>query len=251
MPPSLFRKSVPEKAAHGPAHAALLAQQALLRDAIARQKAKQRAVGLAHLDIDAAAELAASIAAQRKAIDARMGDARYAGEPMPDLTREKRELADAEAAHTTAADLARAATENRARYVAEAEVIAAEVRKLNEPLGELAAAALREQMASVHEEWSAAASQLRVVHRKVCRLGVAHDSIPAMVRRTFVDGMGAHELLRIPRLRLPPYTPDYADDLEKGRASASEVAAIRADYQAIKVEAERLLGELLYPKDTD
>lgn len=172
---ALFRNQ-PETPAT-PHRAALKAH---LRAAAELSRQQQVAVGksaAARSDVDAAAAAASRVTSLRGQIDQLLGDARYSGTALPDISLQERELLAAEKEHARLAIIARAAAAASDRFRADFDALTAKYREHQQALPALLHATVVEAMAELAGEFRAQEEALRAIHAKVFSHVVLADQI--------------------------------------------------------------------------
>lgn len=128
-------------------------------------------------DVDAAAAGAANVERLRAEIDRLLGDARYAGADLPDVSGLERELLAAEKQATKLSLVGRAAASAASRFTADSERLAQEYREHAKGLPGLLHAAVVEQMQGLASEFRAQEEALRAIHAKVFAHVVLADQL--------------------------------------------------------------------------
>jgi hypothetical protein len=235
------------KQAHSDAAAAKSACAALndtLR-AVTALNAKRQAViekdDTARKKQDALAESAAQVATIRTAIDKALADAIYAESDAPDLTDQRRALADAERKQEGRAAEARALTAVRSRYQADSKNFADQIKALQDQTPELVHAAVVEEMAELASEFRAAEETLRAIHFKVFTRAALADQLAMSEQLGVFQGVSAFGDLQITRPNHDAFRRGSADPWTKQMEFNAEVKAL--DVAADELHRTLLTGE--------
>jgi hypothetical protein len=238
---ALFRNQ-PEQPAAAPNRAALKAH---LREAAELSRQQQIAVGkstAARSDVDAAAAAQALVERLRGEIDTLLGNARYEGTELPDVSEQQRAVLAAEKEHARLSIIARAAAAASDRFRADFDTLTAKSRAHQKALPGLLHAAVTEQMQGLAGEFREAEERLRAIHAKV----FAHVVLADQLARE--NGLGVFYNARsfgdlfISRPTHEAFACPPADPWEQKLAR---------DQSGVEVEqqAEQLSRELLRPGD--
>jgi hypothetical protein len=234
---SIFAKKA-EPAVARAAHEALTKHLAAItalqgeRDVIA-EKAR-----LARVHIDTAGQHEASIARAQAAIDAKLGDARYADLPAPDLTAERKVLADLQNRSAAVMELGRVARTMQPRIEADLKAHATKAENMRLAMQRLLWDAALEVVGNYGPELLEAEAKLKAVHRKAFVAALAADSIAMTARFGGFVGSERYHELKITKPDMPAFWPTVMSPY--GAQVARE-----EDLRAIQNEANRLIHVLL------
>jgi hypothetical protein len=235
---NLFKQPQSHVATGKPARAAL---QDNLR-AVTALNAKRQAViekdDTARKKQEALAASAAQVAALRAAIDKALADAIYGESEPPDLTQQRRALADAERAHETSAAEARAMTTVRSRYAADSARFTDEIKTLQNLTPSLLHGATVEEMVGLADEFRAAEEALREVHKRVFTRVALADSLAMSERLGVFYGVGQYGELNVTRPNHEAFRRGSADPWTAQQAH-------NAECKAVDVAADQLHRTLL------
>jgi hypothetical protein len=233
---SLFKK-LPVQAPHP--HAAALQDT---KRAISALQDKMRAVvekdTAARNEIQAADAAAGQVTQLRVAIDQIVADARYREVAPPDLTEQRRALADAVSRHERRAAVATSARAVRPRYAADLATINAEVRTLCDQLPRLVHAAAVEEMVELAVEFREKEESFRAVHARVFARAALADRIAMAEKMGVFQGAAVFGDMYVSRPNHPAYKRGSADPW---------TAKVERDteWRALDSEADRLHHTLL------
>jgi len=156
------------------------ALRAHLREAQELSRQQQIAVGksaAARSDMDASSAAASRVTALRGQIDQLLGDARYAGTALPDISVQERELLAAEKEHARLSIIARAAASASDRFRQDFDALTAKNREHQQALPALLHSAAVERMAALAAEFRQKEEALREVHARVFSCVVLADQL--------------------------------------------------------------------------
>jgi hypothetical protein len=187
---------------------------------------------------EALAASTAQPAQLRAAIDKALADALYAEAPSPDLSEQRRALADAERKHEGHAAEARALTAVRGRYAADRTRMTDEIKALQNLTPQLVHAAAVEEMAALATEFRAAEESLRAIHFKVFTRAALADRLAMTEHLGVFQGVSAFGDLQITRPKHDAFRRGSADPWTAQQEFNAEV-------KALDVAADKLHRELL------
>ena len=209
-----------------------------------RQELAQRSGALGDR-ITAAETSAKDIAARRAAIDARQVAAAAAGHEPPDLTAEHEALAHLERRQEILDERAAIAQKARAKLMAQSATLLAEYNQMRPALNHLLLDALLERLAELHPALMQAQTEFLQIHRQVFLLATAFDQHSAANRLGVFVGADRFAERFVPLPRCEPYEPARLNDLQRGQWEEQRRQQAAADYRALELEAQALIGEML------
>lgn len=234
---NLFAKKT-EPAIARPAHEELTQHLAAITAIADERKAIAQRASTAQLNIATAERHAASIKQAQEVIDSKLGDARYAGLPEPDLTADRKILADLERTSAGVIEAGRVAAVMHPRLQADNNTRGAKLAALQEMTNRLLWQAALEVAGSYGPELLEAEEQLNAVHRKAFVAALAADNISDVGKFGKYMGSKLYMSLRITKPELPAFWPTLLsrEQMERQR---------QEDWVAMQSEASRLIDVLL------
>lgn len=233
---SLFNKSHSEAAPGKPARAALDDNRRAISALNEKRESVNEKDNAALKKQEALAASTAQPAELRAAIDKALADALYADAPPPDLSEQRRALADAERKHESHAAEARALTAVRNRYAADRARFTDEIKALQDQTPRLVHAAAVEEMAALASEFRAAEEAMRDIHFKVFARVALADQLAMSEHLGVFQGVSAFGDLQITR-------PNH----EAFRRGSADPWTAQQEFNA-EVKALDLAGDQLYRK---
>lgn len=234
---SLFKTSEPEAPVR-PARAALRdhldIDQGIVKQ-IAEINARLRII---NDDIKAADSMSATIHAQREAIDARLAEARYRDAPAPDVTAERRALADIEQRFVKIAELARIGAVVKPKLQTDADVLVTKRHELKPATDRLLWAAIVEEGVSHLAKYLDARKAMIAIAHKTFGAFLAADTIAKENSFGVFNGSSLYNDMHIPLPTHPAYQRS-APGPEAARRQRSDDAAL------VSGEAADLVNRLL------
>lgn len=231
----------------GPARAALAAHHVEIHDE--EQKRSEAYVSINALQAAAAARRAAVDAAANEAtrlqssIDKQMAAAHQAGLPDPDLTAERAALAEATRNATRLTEIMRGTVSEKTGDTMAVDNINAHLRALYAQTDRLIEAALAEMLVDAAPAYLAVEEYFLKSHRALAAIAAAKNHMAMRNHSGQFTPMGQ---LTIPRPQAPPFIPVFANDFERGRWLAAELAREQSEAQALTVAAEALIHRLSF-----
>jgi hypothetical protein len=179
-------------------------------------------------DVALADATAARIQTVRDEIDRARADAAYSGEAPPDLTKQEKQLQDAQQLYKNQADSTRVAQHVRAKYSAEIAALHDTIRTHSKETTRLLWNCLREdELAGLAGEFLAAEAAFRNVHQRAFAAALAVDQIS--LSQSYGQFVGSADVADIhisrpdhPAFTPVPLTPEQAHDAR--RKYATDVA---------------------------
>jgi hypothetical protein len=236
-----FKKLQTESSAVGPALSALQSHRRKIKALENKRQSVIEKEAAARRDCEVAAAAAARVSHLSTAIDQVLADSRYNEVEVPDLTDQRRALADAARDHETRAATARAAESARHRYAGDIGTFNSELKLLYEQTRHFKRAAQLEGLASLAPRFRAAEDALIAIHFEVfaCVALLDQDSMANGLGEFY--GWGAFGDLLISRPRHGTFQHGPTDPWEAKLAHDAQWRAL--DVAAAKLNDSLLNGE--------
>lgn len=238
---NLFKQQQSHGAAAKPARAALQANLNMITALRTKDQAVIEKDEAARLKHQALSATAGQVAALRAAIDKALADALYLESAPPDLSEQRRALADAERKQEGYAAEARALTAVRSRYTADRKRFTDEIKGLQSLTPQLVHAATVEEMVALASEFRAAEEALRAVHFKVFTRTALADQLAMTEHLGTFQGVSAFGDLQITRPNHNAFRRGSADPWTRQQEFNAEVKAL--DAAADELHRALLTGE--------
>jgi len=236
-----FKKAIPTREPTGPALTTLNDHQAVDRELVNQLNLLNRRFPSADNDVRLAAAMEHDITARREQIDGKIAEARYSQTETPDLTQDRRALADLESRFKPVSETARAAKVLIPRLHADIDALRTRRQEHRRDTNRLLWLAAREQAASYAADFAEKEAAFRAAHRAAFVAAAAADKIA--MEQAFGDFLGAdlYYQLNISRPLHPAFDPN---PLLPEEAQARR----RTDALALQQEADQLMASLLNPE---